>query len=228
MKRTIASVPLLLVALALAACAPTPPPGATPVDPRPTPPSTATPIPVPTATLPPEDLDPLDAVTRILLETERVSFCDDTTCAIDGFDFADDAHEVAAAKLAAVFGADPIVERWDPEEGGEAVYYTWDAFRLSYVVGEGLIGSSLGVTVEAPAAYGVAVETVHGIRVGTPLSEARAHADLVVTDFGEYEMHFDSVPDPVYPWDFYVGGFGAVDGSGAVLSLTAPLAWSAE
>jgi hypothetical protein len=227
-NRTLASVPLLLVAFALAACAPTPPPGATPADPRPTPPSTATPIPVPTVTLPPEDLDPLDTVTRLLLETGGVSFCDASTCTIDGFDFETTPHGVAAAKLAVVFGADPLVERSEAEEGGEAVYYTWDSFRLYYVVGEGLIGRNLGVSVDAANVHGVAVETLHGVRVGTPVAEAAALADVVFTGYGEYEMRFDTMPDPVYPADFFVAGYGAEDGSGAVLTLTAPIWASAE
>lgn len=231
MIRTTASVPLLLVAaLALVGCGPTPPPADTPADPRPTLTGTPTPVPSPTTTvtLPPEEVDPLDAVTRLLLETAGVSFCDGASCTVDGFDFETTSHEVAAAKLTAVFGADPLVERLESEEGGEAVYYTWDAFRLYYVVGEGLIGRNLGVSVDAASVHGVAVETVHGVHVGMSLAEAASVADFVFTGYGEYELRFDLVPDDVYPADYFVGGYGAADGSGPVRTLTAPIWASGE
>lgn len=226
MKRSIASAALLLVVLA--GCAPTPPPGATPVDPRPTPTGSSTPIPVPTATLPPEEVDPLDTVTTVLLQTEAVSFCDDVACGIDGFDFSTDDHETAAAKLSAVFGVEPRVERVEAEEGGVAIYYSWDGVVLSYVVGEGLIGTSLGISVDSARVGDVAIETLHGVHVGMPLAEAEPLAAFVFTGYGDHELRFDIVPDPVYPWDFFVGAYGAEGGSGAVLNLTAPVAASGE
>lgn len=230
MRRTFTTVPLLVVVALLVGCGPTPPPGDTPADPRPTLTGTPTPVPSPTSTvtLPPEEVEPLDTVTRILLLTEYVYFCDEVACAVDGFNFEVDSHEVAAAKLTAVFGADPLVERLDPEEGGEAVYYTWDDFRLYYVVGEGMIGRNLGVSVEAATVHGVTVETVRGVHVGMPLADAIPLADLVFTGFGDYELRFDTVPDDEYPADYFVGVYGGPSGTGPVLTISTPIWASGE
>lgn len=186
MKRSIATAPLLLVAaLALVGCGPTPPPGATPVDPRPTPTGTSTPIPVPTptVTLPPDEGDPLDAVTRILLLTERASFCDDVACGTDGFRYDDD-PDLVTAKLTAVFGVDPVVGLY-ADDGNRAYDYRWgDGFVLSFTDGPD-VDRTIYLDISVPAVAGIAIEAESGVRVGTPWSDAAAAADHVDSFSGE-------------------------------------------
>jgi hypothetical protein len=221
MRRTLVTVPLVAL---LVGCGPTPPPGDTPSDPRPTPTSTSTPIPVPTptVTLPPEEVDPLDTVTRILLQTESASFCDDVACAIDGFRYDDD-PAVAIAKLTAVFGLEPVVGLY-ADDGNRAYDYRWgDGFVLVYTEGPDV---DLGVSLEVRAAdvAGVGIETEHGVRVGTPWADAVAAADRVDSFAGEagsWDMAwFDSREDAagvqVAVIAFNSGGGSPVD------SLSAP------
>ena len=223
MKRSIAaSVPLLLIALALAGCAPTPPPGATPVDPRPTPTGTSTPIPVPTptVTLPPEEVDPLDTVTSILLQTEQAWFCDDVACGVDGFRYDDD-PDLVIAKLTAVFGLEPVVGLYG-DDGNLAYDYRWgDDFVLFYTDGPD-VDPGVSMDVTAPDVAGVAIETEHGVRVGTPWAEAAAVAESVDSFSGEagswVMAWFDTIERDGYP--VAVIAFGTA--GGAVESISAP------
>lgn len=223
MKRTFASVPLLLVALALAACAPTPPPGATPVDPRPTPPPSSTPIPLPTptATLPAEEVDPLDTVTTILLQTEQASFCDEAACGVDGFGYHDD-PDLVIAKLTAVFGFEPTVGVY-ADDSNLAYNYRWgDGFVLYYTEGPDL---DLGVSLDVQTADvgGVVIETEHGVRVGTPWAEAAAAAERVDSFAGEagsWDMAWFDTIEREDGFLFAVIAFGAT--GGVVESMSAP------
>jgi hypothetical protein len=226
-KGTTASIPLLaLVVLALTACGPTPPPGDTPADPRPTPTGSPTPIPVPTPTetLPPEALDPLDTVTRILLLTESVSFCDDEACGVDGFRYDGDAA-LAIAKLTAVFGTGPESTHYDDGGGIVSDYHEWDGFSLASWAGDGSL-PGMGVHVAAANVAGIAIETEHGVHVGTSMSEARDLADIAYQTFGEYseifEAHFDVVATDANNWSAVVA-FRESDTSGPVTSISAPI-----
>lgn len=226
MKSTTASVPLLaLVVLALTACGPTPPPGDTPADPRPTHTGSPTPIPVPTPTetLPPEALDPLDTVTRILLQTERVSFCDDEACGVDGFRY-DESPDLAIAKLNAVFEIEPTVASYEAIDGSMGYDYRWgDAFMLYFSSGTGTAGGvPMGIHVTVASVGGVAIGTGHGVHVGTPWAEVVAVADSVNSypETDEVEAWFDTVPSD--------GGFLTAiiafgDEGGAVTSITGPI-----
>lgn len=224
MRRTLVPVPLVALIALLVGCAPAPAPGDTPSDPRPTPTTTSTPIPVPTptVTLPPEEVDPLDTVTRILLQTERASFCDDVACAVDGFSYDDD-PAVVIAKLTAVFDLEPVVGLY-ADDDNRAYDYRWgDGFVLSYTEGPGIdLGVMLDVRVAAVA--GIVIETEHGVRVGTPWADAAGAADRVDSFAGEagsWEMAwFDSREDEdgvqVAVIAFNSGGGSPVD------SLSAP------
>jgi hypothetical protein len=228
-KRSIASAPLLLVALALAACAPTPPPGATPADPRPTPPSTATPIPVPTETLAPEEVDPLAAVTRILLQTETAWFCDDVACGIDGFRYDED-PDAAIAKLTVLFGFEPTAESYDGYAGSTSYAYWWgDDVLLYFSTGDSPeIDHLVRVQVTTASVGGIAIETEGGVRVGTPWAAAAAAADSVreasgETDDGVMEAWFDTRPtDRPNTFDAILA-FGNAGGTGPVSTLVGPI-----
>lgn len=226
--RTTTAIPLIaLLALAVAGCAPTPPPGAMTTDPRPTPTVTGTPIPVPTPTvsLPPEALDPLDTVTTILLQTDAAYFCDDIACAVDGFYYAGD-PALAIAQLTAVFGHAPESERFDDGGGRFSEYHDWGGFLLYFSTDGGeLLG--LGVDVTSASVEGVAIETEHGVHVGTPRAEALALADLAFPSAGEtgeiFEAHFGVVAVDANNWTAVIA-FGSNGASGAVRSISAPIA----
>lgn len=230
MKRTIASVPLLaLVMLTLAGCGPTPPPGDAPVDPRPTPTGSPTPIPLPSPseTLPPEALDPLDTVTRILLQTRTLSFCDDLACGVDGFRY-DDSPETAITKLTGVFGFAPAGERYDNGDGSVSTYYAWDQFML-YVTTEGdVLTLPMGVSISAASVGDIVVETEHGVRVGTPWTEAAEVADSVDSFADEmedvWEARFDVTPTGTSGEFEAIIAFGNVGGGGGpITSIMGPI-----
>jgi hypothetical protein len=185
MRRTLATVPLVTLVAFLVGCAPTPPPGATPSDPRPTPTTTSTPIPVPTptVTLPAEEVEPLETVDRILLQTERASFCAGATCTVEGFGYDDD-PAVVVAKLTAVFALEPVVDLY-ADDGNLAYTYRWgDGVALSFTEGPDL---DLGVYLDITAASiaGVVVETEHAVRVGTSWADAAAVAESTDAFSGE-------------------------------------------
>jgi hypothetical protein len=226
MRRTLLSVPLVAVVALLVGCGPTPPPGDTPADPRPTPTGSpvALPIPTVTPTIPPEELDPLDTVTRILLQTEGASFCDDIACGVDGF-FYDNDPATAIAKLTAVFGVTPESQRYDDGGGRFSEYHDWGGFTL-YFSTEGAELLGLGVSVTTAVIEDVAIETEHGVHVGTLMSEALDLADLVYTTDGEtgpiYEAHFDVVAADANNWTAVIA-FRVDDTSGPVTSIAAPI-----
>lgn len=226
-----ASVPLLLlVALALAGCGPTPAPGATPSDPRPTGTSTPIPLPVPTETLPPEAPEPLDTVTRILLLTEHLYFCDDIACAVDGFRY-DDAPDLAIVKLTAVFEVEPTVESYEGVAGSTSYAYRWgDDFLLYFSTGGGSdVDHLLRVDVTTASFAGVAIETEHGVRVGMPMSEAIAladYSDASPSESGEvYAAYFDLAGEPGGTWTAIVA-FRPDDTTGPVTDLVGPITTS--
>ncbi|WP_395639092.1 hypothetical protein [Pseudolysinimonas sp.] len=225
MHRTLASVPLLALVALLVGCGPTPP-GDTPVDPRPTPTGSPVALPTPTTTptIPAAEIDPLDTVTRILVLTEQVRFCDDVACTIDGFRYDGD-PALAVAKLTAVFGTAPASERYDDGGGQFSEYHDWGGLLLYFsTIDSGPLG--MGVSVDAGAVEGVAVETEHGVRVGTPMSEALENADLVYTQNGEsgdvYEAHFDVIAADANNLRAVIA-FRAIDTAGPVTSISAPI-----
>lgn len=226
MIRTAPAPLLAVLALTLVGCAPAPPPGATPVDPRPTTTSTPIPLPTPTVTLAPEETDPLDRVTSILLQTEQAWFCDDTACGVDGFWYHDDPAE-AIAKLTAVFGFEPTVGLY-ADDGNRAYDYRWgDGFVLSYTDGPG-IDLEIALEVRVAQVAGVSVETEHGVQVGTPWATAAAAAERVDSFSGEagsWDMAwFDTREDEV-GFLFAVIAYGTV--GGAVESISAPSTFGA-
>jgi hypothetical protein len=227
MRRTLITVPLVALVALLVGCAPTPPPGATPSDPRPTPTGSPVPLPTPTVTptIPAEEIDPLDTVTRILLETEAAYFCDDVACGVDGFFYELDDPALTIAKLTAVFGITPESQRYDDGGGRFSEYHDWGGFTVYFSTdGDELLG--LGVSVITAAVEGVAIETEHGVHVGTPMSEALELADLVYTNAGDtgeiYEAHFDVVAADANNWKAVIA-FRAGDTSGPVTELAAPI-----
>jgi hypothetical protein len=227
MRRTLVTIPLLAVVALLVGCGPTPPPGDTP-GPRPTPTGTGSPVALPTPTvtptIPTEVLDPLDTVTSILLQTENIFFCDDITCGVDNVSYYGD-PAVMIAKLTAVFGVTPESQRYDDGGGRFSEYHDWNGFTLYFSTDStGLIG--LGVDVKVAAVGGVAIETLHGVHVGTPMSEALELADFVYTYAGEVEdareAHFDVVVDDASNWRAVIA-FGPDTASGLVTTIAAPI-----
>lgn len=216
MFRTLAAAPLLAAALlALAACGPTPEPGAS------TPAASPTPTSAP-ETAPP--VDPLDTVTRILLLTDTVYFGDEAGWGVDGFRY-DAPHAEALAKLTAVFGEEPVSEIRDESlDGSISESHRWGGFHLYFLTGAG-VRETMGVEVTTASVNGIAIETEHGVGVGTPMTEAVALADdtAVVLGLSEvFEARFDhSVDDDGN--DVYVVVYGNDDGTGDVRMMIAPI-----
>lgn len=219
--RTTPAPLLVVLALALVGCGPTPTPGESPPPPRPTatstPTPTSTPMPGETETDGPHEV-PLDEVTWMIVLSDFVYFCDDIACAVDGFNYEVDSPEATAEKLAAVFGVAPTVERPDPA----SVSYVWSGFRLFWTADAGMVGRRLGVSIDAATVHGIRILTAHEVAVGTPLSTAATLADRVTTEYGEYELRFDT--EPAGPaTEYFVGVYGAADGSGPATTITAPI-----
>jgi hypothetical protein len=180
-------------------------------------------MPAPTVTLPPEEIDPLDRVTRILVQSEQVWFCDDVACGVDGFRYDDD-PAVAVAKLTAVFGVEPAVASYGGGGAGYVGYdYRWGGVLIYFSEGS---GSTLPIGLEVTAAdvAGVVVETEHEVRVGTPWTDAAAAADHVEPSAGEgddiQEAWFDT-RERVDGVQFAVIAFSV--GGSTITSISAPI-----
>lgn len=214
MIRSLAAAPLLAAALlALTACGPTPEPGAsTPAASPTSAPESAPPV------------EPLDTVTRILLLTDTVYFGDEAGWGVDGFRY-DAPPDEAIAKLTAVFGEEPESEiRDDAVDGSISESHRWGGFHLYFNHGGGAF-ERMGVEVTAASVNGVAIETEHGVGVGTPMTEAIALADdtAVVLGLSEvFEARFDHSVDADGN-DVYVVVYGNDDGTGNVRMMIAPI-----
>jgi len=188
MRATTASLPLVaLLALALAACGPT----ATKPPASPDPSGSATPAPSET-----EPADPLETVTRIMIQSEIVYFGDEVAWALDGFSYLDDADAVVA-KLTTVFGAEPTVtEQAGGLETATALHYDWGGFVLGAPMTSGPrnIYTSLFVRATSAAVQGITIETIEGVTIGSPAADAAAHAVTTMTWGAQVEAQLDPTP----------------------------------
>ncbi|MCS0498520.1 hypothetical protein [Protaetiibacter mangrovi] len=198
MRTTTASVPLLVVlALALVGCGPAAPSGS------PTsPPASAEPSAAPVddeADAPEPAVDPLTTVTRIMVRSDILYFGDTAGWALDGFRYTDDPTQVVAM-LTTVFGAAPSLSTEPGSlESNPAELYDWGGFVLGVpqITGERGLYDLLFVRASSPSIHGVTVETADGIRVGSAMDDARAHA-VATMDWGmAIEAELD--PTPVDP-----------------------------
>lgn len=221
--RRLAAAPLFAaVVIALAACGPTPGPSPSAPGPSPSTPAASTPTSSATSTAGP--VDPLDAVTRVLLLNDVVSFGDEAGWGVDGFRY-DSPHDEAIAKLTAVFGEEPVSEIHYHADGSISESHRWGGFRLDFETGAA-VHQKMGVEVTAASVNGVGIETTHGVRIGTPMSEAAALADDTAMMLGlsseVFEAHFDHSVDE-YGSDHYVLAYANDDGTGNVRFMFAPI-----
>ena len=169
-------------------------------------------------------------MTRILLQTEALSFCDDVACGVDGI-YYDGPPDLAIAKLTAVFGIEPTALSYEGFAGSTSYDYWWGDYFLLYFStgGSGEVDHLVRVQMMTAASVeGVTVETEGGVHVGSPWADAAAAADSVreasgETDDGVLEARFDSTPTGS-PNEFdAILGFGNSGGTGPVTTLVGPI-----
>ena len=183
-------------------------------------------MPEPTETLSPEALDPLDAVTRILIQTESLYFCDDLACGVDGFRYGNPADQ-AVAKLTAAFDAEPTVESYEGYAGSTSYAYWWTRDFLLYFSagGSAEVDHTLRVQVGAASIHGVTVEAEHGVRVGTPMSAAVAAAEYsgtMVAEVETLEAHFGVIGTAGEAWTAIIASGDPAPGA-RVSSIFGPI-----